>query len=388
MAISNYKKNGVELFRASVQARGKNDPTLRLQRSKKNIPTFKEAQKVEKKLLKAVIEEVAKLEGRGLTWGEIVDRWEIKARIGHLGDKYQDGSIRTTHVNRLRRYTKSWWNIRASDLTKGDGRQVLNAAKTNGAGLGLQKNIKSSINVVFNWAIEEKYILGVSSSPVEGLILARKEERVPKILTLEEIRTFLRRAKEDENLWYPIWAFAILTGMRSGELMALQWKDIDLEKGIITVSKSYCNSRRIIKCTKAGYWRSVPIADSLIEVINNLKKDKAIDSDGFILDRHYAWRNGQAGFILRQYLKDIGIDRDVVFHTLRACFATHMLANGVDQATVMKIGGWRDIKTFQIYVRLAGIEVKGATNALDVLPKMDALSRGRVVNMSDFMGRA
>lgn len=387
MAISSYKKNGVELFRASVQARGKVDSNLRLQRSKKNIATLKEALKIEKKLLKSVIEEVAKLEGRGLTWGEIVDRWEIMAGIGHLGDKYQDSTITKTHINRLRRYTRVWWDLRASDLTKGDGRQALNAAKANGAGTGLLKNIKSSINVVFNWAIEEKYVLGVSSSPVEGLIVAKKEEKVPKILTKEELRTLLRNAKLDDNPWYPIWSFAVCTGMRSGELMGLQWKDIDLEKGIITVSKSYNNSRRIIKSTKAGYWRSVPISNDLRSVIMELKNDDTNPED-FVLERHYAWKNGQAGAILRQYLKDLGIDSDVVFHTLRACFATHLLASGVDQATVMKIGGWRDIKTFQIYVRLAGIEVKGATDALDVMPQMDTITGGKVVNMSEFMGRS
>ncbi len=386
MAVSSYKKNGVELFRASVQARGSVDPTLRLQRSKKNIPTLKEALRVEKKLLKGVVEEVAKLEGRGLTWGEIVNRWEIKASIGHLGDKYQHSAIARTHINRLYRYTKVWWDLRASDLTKGDGRQALNAAKATGAKVGLLKNIKSSVNVVFNWAIEEKYILGVSSSPVEGLIVAKKEEKVPKILTKEELRTLLLNAKLDDNPWYPIWSFAVLTGMRSGELMALQWKDIDLEKRIITVSKSYNNTIREIKCTKAGYWRSVPISNDLKVIIESLRNTDT-KPDDFVLTRHYAWKNGQSGFILRQYLKDIGIVSNIVFHTLRACFATHMLASGVDQATVMKIGGWRDIKTFQIYVRLAGIEVKGATDVLDVMPSMDTLTGGKVVKMSEFVAR-
>ncbi len=87
-------------------------------------------------------------------------------------------------------------------------------------------------------------------------------------------------------------------------------------------------------------------------------------------------------------MKEIGIEKDVVFHTLRACFATHLLASGVDQATVMKIGGWQDLKTFQIYVRLAGIEVKGATDVLDVLPKIQPLTTKKVVNLSDYMRRA
>lgn len=386
MALGSYKKNGVKLFRVSVEAYGKVSPDLRLQRSKKNIPTEKEALREEKRLLKSVVEEVAKLEGRGLTWGEIVDRWEIKARLGHLGDKYSDNSIIQAHVNRLRRYTHVWWDCRASDLTKGDGRQVLDSAKAKGAGTGLLRNIKSSINVVFKWAIEEKYILGINSSPTEGLVVGTKEEKVPKILTKDELRVLLKNAKSSGNPWYPTWAFAICTGMRSGELMALQWKDIDLEKGIITVSKSYNNARRIIKSTKAGYWRSVPISNDLKAVILELRKQGTTPED-FVLERHYAWKNGQAGEVLRQYLKDLGIESNVVFHSLRACFATHMLASGVDQATVMRIGGWRDIKTFQIYVRFAGIEVKGATDVLDVMPQVDSITSGKVLSMSNFMGR-
>ncbi len=347
---------------------------------------MKEALKVEKKLLQSVVEEVGKLEGRGLTWGEIVDRWEVKAKIGHLGDKYSDCSTIYAHVNRLRNYTKIWWDCRASDLTKGDGRQVLDAAKAGGSSTGHLKKIKSSINVVFKWAIEEKYVLGVHSSPTDGLVVATKEEAVPKILTKDELRVLLKNAKSDNNPWYPTWAFAVCTGMRSGELMALQWKDIDLEKGIITVSKSYNNARRTIKSTKAGYWRSVPISNDLKAVILELKKDNPGPED-FVLERLYAWKNGQAGEVLRQYLKDLCIESNVVFHSLRACFATHMLASGVNQATVMKIGGWRDIKTFQIYVRLAGIEVQGATNALDVMPQADSIRDGRVLSMSNFMGR-
>ena len=269
-------------------------------------------------------------------------------------------------------------------MTKGDGRQILDAAKANSAGPGLLIKLKSSINVVFKWAIEERYVLGVHSSPTEGLAVRTKEERIPKILTKDELRVLLENAKSSNNPWYPTWAFAICTGMRSGELMALQWKDIDLEKEIITVSKSYNNARRIIKSTKSGYCRFVPISNDLKGVILELRKKGANSPEDFVLERHYAWKNGQAGEVLRQYLKSLGIESNIVFHSLRACFATHMLASGADQATVMKIGGWRDIKTFQIYVRLAGIEVKGATDILDVMPQVDSITDGRVISISNF----
>ncbi len=216
----------------------------------------------------------------------------------------------------------------------------------------------------------------------------RKTSIIPRLM--EEIKTLLKGAKEENHPWYHIWSFAFLTGMRSGELKALQWKDIDFQRRIISVSKSYNSVSRAIKCTKAGYWRSVPISKDLQEIIAELQKESQCDPEDFVLPRLGTWENGESGKVLRAFLKKHNIDTHVVFHTLRACFATHMLAQGVDQATVMKIGGWRDMKTFQIYVRLAGVEVAGATDVLEVLPKMDSLSpKGNVISLTgDKVGTA
>ena len=60
-----------------------------------------------------------------------------------------------------------------------------------------------------------------------------------------------------------------------------------------------------------------------------LKEGRKLTPEDFVLPHHYAWSNGQAGKILRGFLGEVGIDKDIVFHTLRACFATHMLAQGV-----------------------------------------------------------
>ncbi len=117
MAVSTYKENGREFYCVYVQAKGKEDKNLRLQRKRKKIVSFREAQKLEKALFTEVIEQIAKIEGRGLTWREIIDRWEIKARRGDLGDKYQNNYLIQTHVNRLNEYTKIWLQRRASDLT-------------------------------------------------------------------------------------------------------------------------------------------------------------------------------------------------------------------------------------------------------------------------------
>ncbi len=58
----------------------------------------------------------------------------------------------------------------------------------------------------------------------------------------------------------------------------------------------------------------------------------------------------------------------IKFHALRACFATQLLAKGTPAAIVMNLCGWKDLKTMEFYVRVAGVEEKGATDCLRILP--------------------
>src|ERR1017187_4903225 len=99
MAISTYEQDGKKYFRVYVQAVGKKDRSLRVQRSKFKIESISEARKIEKATIKSVTEELGKLEGRGLTWGDILYRWEIAARLGHLGEKVKgDPYFVRTHI--------------------------------------------------------------------------------------------------------------------------------------------------------------------------------------------------------------------------------------------------------------------------------------------------
>jgi integrase len=71
---------------------------------------------------------------------------------------------------------------------------------------------------------------------------------------------------------------------------------------------------------------------------------------------------------LKTFLKSLNI-KPVKFHALRACFATQMLANGVPAPIVMKIGGRKNTSTMDIYLRLAGVDTKGATECLEFTPQ-------------------
>lgn len=67
--------------------------------------------------------------------------------------------------------------------------------------------------------------------------------------------------------------------------------------------------------------------------------------------------------------------------TLRACFATQLISTGSPPAIVMKICGWKDLKTMQRYIRLAGIDESGATEGLKFLPTTDAAMMEKVVSL-------
>lgn len=83
----------------------------------------------------------------------------------------------------------------------------------------------------------------------------------------------------------------------------------------------------------------------------------------FVFPRIREWGMGLQVNELRLFCLEIGI-RSVKFHALRACFATHLLSNGVSPAIVMKVAGWKGLDTMQRYTRLAGIYEKGATDCL------------------------
>ena len=371
MSVELKEKNGKTYWRMYVCERAIL-PGGKVKKLQKNLLFDLDKKEValreEKNWKRKLLRQANNLEGKDLEFQEVLYRFKVQAKAGFVG-KGCELQTYLDHVSRVRRYCESWMNHVSSELTKGDGRKILRLAKEEqNASVTQLRKIKASINLVFNWGIEEKLIRGVHLSPVYGLQIEEDndEEKVPPILSLEQVKKLLAEARKTDHPWYPVWAFALLTGIRSGELFALKWSSVDMEKRIIRVYQSYAWRRKKVKGTKSGYWRNVPISDRLYSLILELQELTGHIEN--VLPRVSGWEDGYAAKHLRMFLERIGITDFVVFHTLRACFATHMLAAGIEPAKVMSIGGWKDLKTFGIYIRLAGVDVNGLTNALDILP--------------------
>lgn len=75
------------------------------------------------------------------------------------------------------------------------------------------------------------------------------------------------------------------------------------------------------------------------------------------------WTDGAQAAVLRGFCEAIGIT-SVKFHDLRATFITQLLLKGVPLAQVMAIVGHTQLKTTNVYLRVAGTDLQGATEKL------------------------
>jgi integrase len=396
MAVISYLKGGKTLWKIYINLRSKVDPAIRVQKLLIGFTSQSKAESEEKRLLIELGKKLERLQSQGATWETVIDRWEHDRRTYPTSD-YVETTI-MDHSALLRKWTKPWLSRTASDLNRGDGREVLRLAEQAGKKTTFLKKIKNTINVIYNWGIEERLIIGVQQSPVHGLNLGKeREEELPEILTLGEIQALLVSAKNHEHAWYPIWAMALLTGMRSGELHALLWTDIEMvsqeiavaqdklpaEKrrfGMLRVTKTWNTRTRSTGPTKGGYWRSVPISGELYWLLAGLKAQTGNQAQ--VLPRFWQWDKGEQARVLRTFCLGAGL-KSIKFHTLRACFATQLISDGIAPTRVMKVGGWKDIKTMQRYIRMAGIDEAGVTEGLKFLPSDEAMM-GHVVNLFDF----
>ena len=366
MAINELSLLGVPQFSVYVNLRSKTMPHIRLQKRVVGLKSRAEAMRKEKALIKELSLKVAYEEGHGFTWRMIIDRWAAQAASSsHLtGKEYNPVTIRD-YISMLQNWTLDWLDRPALEITRGEGREVLDRVVEEGRSKAFQKRLKNTINMIYNWAIEERLIRGVHHSPVFGIKISIKQDRRPEILKMDEIKNLLYQAKAQGHGWYFVWALALLTGMRNGELYSLKWSDVDFDNGTIKVERSYNFKVDTFKDTKAGYWRTVPISSELKSLLLEIRAKSKTE---FVLPRMSLWEDGKQAKILKEFCKSIGLP-EIKFHTLRACFATQLIGSGIEPVKVMKICGWKDLKTLAVYLRLAGVDEKGVTEGLNLLPQ-------------------
>lgn len=373
MPIYEVHSEGRLTYKVIVYVRLSKPAHVKTQRSEAGFKTKLEAKRAEKRLLAEAQNIAHERARRGTSWASLIDDFEIANRQERLAKEAPQTTTISDYVGTLRLYTEHFSQREAISVTRFDIREIIKGMREQGKSQSRIKSLKNAINRMFNWGIEEGKIPPHVPSPAFGIkVQEAKETQPPEILKVDEIKKLLELASHLKHPWQPVWAFALLTGMRSGELFELRWSDIDWEGKKIKVSRSYNNRLNIIKSTKSGIWRDISINADLMRLLQELRSTRG--NEDHILPRLPGWERGEAARILRAFCEGYGLP-SIKFHTLRSCFATQLIKNKVAPGLVMKVAGWQDLKTMQRYVRLSGIEVDGATDSLRFLPERDIMAQ-------------
>lgn len=220
-----------------------------------------------------------------------------------------------------------------------------------------RKSMAKYINAVFTFAFEKGLI---SANPMPRMKF-RIGGKIETVLTEDQVKVFLAKAKEMEPEWYPVWATAVLTGMRSGELFALRWESVDIPGRKIVVRESWDSKNGFKAFTKNRGHRILELPNSLAPILSKLYETR---TNEFVLPRITKWERGEQARELQIFLFMIGLPK-IRFHDLRSTYCTILLNRGVEPAKVMMLAGFADLKTLAIYMRKTGILLKGATRVLD-----------------------
>ena len=363
--IQEYIKNGKTLYKVRVFARSQINPNLRITKQQGLIISLLLAEKEEIRLKKECERELHSIEARGVLFGDLLDEWHDYCLKTKVASGQRSITSQSDYYACIKKWFVDYKNKPAAEINSITLILIFEDMKIKGLSYGHRKKIKHFLKSVYDYGIQSGLIKMMFRSPTFDITLGRDVEKKPEILSLAEIQRLIEMAYEQKHAWRRVWSTAILTGMRSGELLALEKSDVDFENMLINVNKSHNCRLKIYKSTKAGYWRQIPISTDLEKI---LKEQFAQNPNStYVFEKFSDWEKGGQARILRSFCYLIGLP-SIKFHTLRACFATQMLRSGVEPAKVMKIGGWKELKTMQRYVRLSGIDVMGATEVIKIMP--------------------
>lgn len=229
------------------------------------------------------------------------------------------------------------------------------------------------MGTLFKSALENDLI---TKHPMNGVRFNKpvKEASDIKVLTIEEQQKFLEVAKSSHN--YYQYALLLETGLRTGELIALTWNDVDFENRTLTIKKSM-EYRYSTGCWRAGptkspqSYRTIPLTNRALEILETIYKNRpyqkhseTLSQNLEYLDRHTGktqtfsmedliflnWRTGEpaknSSYDTHIYkLCDKANIKRFSMHTLRHTYATRAIESGMQPKVLQMLLGHSNLKT-------------------------------------------
>ncbi|MFU1991982.1 site-specific integrase [Priestia megaterium] len=213
--------------------------------------------------------------------------------------------------------------------------------------------LKNILNRAVEWQLIKK-------NPMENIKKPKRIQKETSIYDSTEAELLMNCLQKEEIMWNIMIKIAITTGLRRGELLGLEWKHVNLEKGILQVKQAvtYVNKKHIIREPKTkNSIRTVTLPEALIDELRkykstwNKKRLKASD----------LWEGGEYQFLFTSWngkpLHPSSVTtwwrrfvyrhklRYIRFHDLRHTSATLLINSGVHAKIISSRLGHADIRT-------------------------------------------
>ena len=265
--------------------------------------------------------------------------------------------------------------IPLNKLSQNDLQQFYGRLKKNGRkrlaeqyGAGLSDRMVRMCHAVCRSALERAVRDDLlRTNPAIGCKLPPKKAKEMQVLDREELQKFLIQAQTDG--YYELFLLDLCTGLRRGELIALQWEDLNFETGVLTVNKqayTVNGELQIIPPKTKASVRKLVLPPAVLAVLREYHRK--VDSRWMFPSPVKADRPITPG-VARRRLQTILERADckrVRFHDLRHTFATLALENGMDVKTLSAmLGHVSAVTTLDIYTHITGDMQRAAAASID-----------------------
>jgi len=203
----------------------------------------------------------------------------------------------------------------------------------------------SSIRGFFDFLVADNYLC---SNPARLFDGPRFSRSLPDVLTKEEVDRLIESVDINTKLGFrdrTLLEIMYGGGLRVSEVCDLSLFDIDFQTGFLKI-RGKGDKERIVPI-HLGVQHLLDEYISIWRPRFSPKVDKVfLNRSGFALSRQGIWK------LIKRYAKAAGITKSISPHTLRHCFATHLLEGGADLRSVQILLGHSDISTTEIYTHV------------------------------------
>ena len=247
-------------------------------------------------------------------------------------------------------------------ITADDARKLARRLSTTHKPRSVVKKL-AVLKTAYRWAVKQGL---APSNPFDDVRQPKIDETV-EYLSAEEVKQLIAAADARNDMRGSILPVAVrlgvYAGLRCGEVFGLRWRDIDFDRGVLTVRQSYQGAP-----TKSGKPRTVPLAEDLKAALLNWKSRCPHSDAGLVcpvLDPSGAWIAAQRRPCLSTTYRQAGVQvPKSPWHVLRHSFASHYLMKGGSLIALQTMLGHSSLKMTAIYSHLSSEHLQAEIHRL------------------------